>query len=424
MKIKHLLPVFAGYALIAFASLTAAAQVGRLEGDVIKADTKEPIPNAEVLIERTDIKGSYKASIDKKGHFLHAGVPLTGTYTIIVSAPGCEPTFLTGIRPTQINEPIKIELRPGDGRKLTADDVKKMQAGAPKGGQQMSAADSKKAQEDYEKKRAEIESKNKKMMEEHDAMKKLFEQGQQLAANKDYSGAITAYNEAGKLDPEQDAVWANLALALYNRGVTSYNESTKDLTNTAKRDAAKQDFNDSANASGKALALVEPRLSDPAKAAQAKKQKAQYLKIKADAEGLLAKRLFVPEMIEPAVQDYRAAAELAETPADKVKFQLTAAEVYFDSGKAEEAVAAYSAIIEANPDNLDAIYKLGLAYASVAKFQESANTFQKFLDKAPESDPRVPEVKVVLKDLIVGNNLQPPKSEPDKRKAAPAKRKP
>ncbi|MGH9935250.1 MAG: carboxypeptidase regulatory-like domain-containing protein, partial [Blastocatellia bacterium] len=389
MKIKHLWSMFAGCALIAFASLTAAAQVGRLEGDVVKADTKEPIAGAEVQIERTDIKGSYPVKTDKKGHFLHAGVPLTGTYTLLVSAPGCEPTFLTGIRGSS-SEPLKIELRSGDGRKLTLADVKGMQANAPKGGQQMSSADQKKAMEEYEKKRAEVEAKNKKVTEEHEGMKKFFEQGQQLAANKDYAGAINAYNEAAKLDAEQDAVWANLSLALYNRGVTFYNESTKDMS---KRDPAKQDFNDAVNAVGKALAVVETRLGDPAKAADAKKNKAQYIKIRADAEGLLAKRLGVMEMVEPAVKDYREAAEMAATPADKVKFQLSAAEVYFDSGKAEEAVAAYTAIIEANPDNLDAIYKLGLAYASVAKFQESANTFQRFLDKAPETDGRVPEVK-------------------------------
>src|SRR5215813_13137862 len=98
MKIKHLFSVFAGCALIALASLTAMAQTGRLEGDVVKADTKEPIVGAEVQIERTDIKGSYPVKTDKKGHFLHAGVPYTGTYTILVSAPGCEPQFLTGIK--------------------------------------------------------------------------------------------------------------------------------------------------------------------------------------------------------------------------------------------------------------------------------------------------------------------------------------
>jgi tetratricopeptide (TPR) repeat protein len=190
------------------------------------------------------------------------------------------------------------------------------------------------------------------------------------------------------------------------------------------RDAAKQDFNDSVNAIGKAIALVEPQLGDPIKGAQAKKNKAQYLKIKADAEGLLAKRLGVSDMIEPAVADYLEAAELAEALGDKLKFQFNAAEVYYDSGKTEKAVAAFAAFIEANPDNIDAIYKLGLAYASVAKFQESANMFQKFLDKAPDNDPRVPEVKAVLRDLVVGNNLQPPKSEPGRKRPNPAQKKP
>ncbi len=421
MKIKNLLSAFAGCALIAFAALTVSAQVGRLEGDVIKADTKEPIPNAEVLIERTDIKGSYKASIDKKGHFLHAGVPLTGTYTILVSAPGCEPQFLTGIRAIN-SEPLKIELRPGDGRKLTMTDVKGIQANAPKGGQQqMSAADTKKAEEEYNKKRAEIESKNKKMMDEHEGMKKLFEQGQQMAANKDYTGAITAYNEAGKLDPEQQAIWANLALALYNRGVTYYNESTKDM---AKRDPAKQDFNDSVTAIGKAIALVEPQLSDPAKAPQAKKQKAQYVKIKADAESLLAKRLGVAEMADAANKDYLAAGELSDNPADKKSFALKGAETLREAGKNEEAVVALKAILETDPDNIDALYNLGLVYSNTEKtWQDAANILQKFVDKAPANDPRVTDAKSVIGYLIQGNNIVLPKSEADKKKA-PAKKKP
>jgi tetratricopeptide (TPR) repeat protein len=419
MKIKHLL---SAVAVIALASLTATAQTGRLEGDVVKADTKEPVVGAEIQIERTDIKGSYPVKTDKKGHFLHAGVPYVGTYTIIVSAPGCQPDFVQNVKGSQ-SEPIKFELRPGDGKKLTIADVKGMQANAPKGGQPMNAAEQKKMMEEYEKKRAEVDAKNKKMTEEHEAMKKRFEAGQQLMAAKDWNGAANEFGEAAKLDAEQQAVWQGLALALYNRGVTNFNESAKDPSNTSKRDAAKQDFNDSINAIGKAMALVEPLLNDPQKGAQAKKSKAAYLKSKADAEGLLAKKLGVMDMIEPAVKDYREVAESAETPEDKVKYQLSAAEVYFDAGKPEEAVTAYAGIIEASPDNLDAIYKLALAYASVAKFQESADTFQKFLDRAPETDGRVAEVKTVLKDLIVGNNLKPPKSEPA-RGRAPARKKP
>ncbi|HEV2664906.1 MAG TPA: carboxypeptidase-like regulatory domain-containing protein, partial [Blastocatellia bacterium] len=111
MKIKHVLLVVA---MTALASLTVAAQTGRIEGDVVKADTKEPIVGAEVQIERTDIKGSYPVKTDKKGHFLHAGVPYVGTYTIMVSAPGCQPDLVQNVKGSQ-SEPIKFELHPGDG---------------------------------------------------------------------------------------------------------------------------------------------------------------------------------------------------------------------------------------------------------------------------------------------------------------------
>src|SRR5262245_58118041 len=158
----------------------------------------------------------------------------------------------------------------------------------------MSAGDQKKAMEEYEKKRAEVESKNKKASEEHEAMKKRFEAGQQLMNAKDWKGAANEFAEAAKLDAEQKAVWQGLALALFNSGVTNYNESTKDptnTTNTAKREAAKQDFNESINAIGKALALNEPELNDQQKGAQAKKSKVSFLKSKADAESLLATKL-------------------------------------------------------------------------------------------------------------------------------------
>jgi tetratricopeptide (TPR) repeat protein len=419
MKIMKLMSVFISCALVSLAAMSVFAQVGRIEGSVVKKGTTEPIVGAEVQIARTDIKGNYDVKTDKKGVFLHAGVPYVGTYTIIISAPGFAPYFMTGIRPT--GEVMKVELEPGDGRKLTLDDVKKMQS-SPGGSaqKQMSAAEMKKAQEEYDKKKAEIEAQNKRNKEDFENMKKFFEQGQQLAANKDYNGAVTAYNEAAKIDPEQQAIWANLALALYNRGVTNLNESLKDVS---KRDLAKQDFNDSINAVGKALALVEPQLADPAKGAQAKKSKSQYLKIKADSESLLARRLGAGDMAAAAVKDYKEAGDLSDNPADKKNFELKGAETLFDSGKAEEAVAAYQGILTSDPENIEALYKLGLAYASVAKFQDSANTLQKFLDKAPETDPRVPEVKAVIKDLVVGNNLQPPKSEPS-RGRAPAKRRP
>ncbi|MBO0859127.1 MAG: carboxypeptidase regulatory-like domain-containing protein [Chloracidobacterium sp.] len=424
MKIKHLMSAFACCAMIALASLVAAAQTGRLEGDVVKADTKEPIVGAEVQIERTDIKGSYPVKTDKKGHFLHAGVPYVGTYTIMVSAPDCQPDFAQGVKGSQ-TDPIKFELHSGDGKKLTLADIKGLQANAPKGGQpQMSAADQKKAIEENQKQRAEIEAKNKKMIEEHEAMKKHFESGQQLMASKDWNGAANEFGEAAKMDAEQQAVWQGLALALYNRGVTSFNEYTKDPANNgSKKDAAKQDFNDSINSIGKALALVEPVLNDPQKGAQAKKSKTTYLKSRADAEYLLSAKLGVAEMAEAAVKDYQGAIALTDNPAEKTTFSLKAAQTFYDSAKYDEAISAYQALLQTDANNIEALYWLGLSYVGKEKFQDAANTLQKFIDLAPATDPRVADTKPVIQSLVVGNNLQPPKSEPSKGKAG-AKKKP
>jgi tetratricopeptide (TPR) repeat protein len=287
----------------------------------------------------------------------------------------------------------------------------------------MSAADQKKAMEEYQKKRDEIESKNKKMTEEHEAMKKRFEAGQQLMGAKDWNGAANEFTEASKLDAEQPAVWQGLALAVYNRGVTNYNESTKDPTNASKRDAAKQDFNESINAISKALALIEAQLTDPQKGAAAKKSKASFLKNKADAESLLATKLGVMDMADAAVKDYKEAGALSDNPAEKGAFELKCAQTYYDSGKMDEAVSAYQALLQADASNIEALYWLGLAYASQGKFQDSANTLQKFIDTAPANDSRVEGTKSVIKDLVVGNNLQPPKSEPAKGRT-PAKKKP
>ena len=419
MRINKAWSAMLGGLVVSMAVITATAQVGRLEGDVTKVGSAEPVVGAEVQIVRTDIKGNYNVKTDKKGHFLHAGVPYVGTYTLIISAEGCAPYFMTSIRPT--GELMKVELQNGDGRKLTFDEVKAIQKAGPAGPaaqqKQLTAAEIKKQQEEYEKKRQEIE----KQKADFDSMKKFFEQGQQLAANKDYPGAITAYTEASKLDPEQEAVWANLSLALYNRGVVGLNESLRDVS---KRDIAKQDFTDAIGAIDKALALAETKLADPAKGAAAKKAKSQYLKIKADSESLLARRLGVMEMADSAVRDYRDAAANSEVPTDKINFDLKGAETLYESGKIEEAVAMYQAILTVDANNIEGLYKLGLAYAALAKFQDSANTLQAFVDRAPAEDPRVAEAKVVIKDLIVGNNLEPPKSLDKKGGKAPARKKP
>jgi tetratricopeptide (TPR) repeat protein len=432
MKFKQVIMALAAVWMTVLTAAGASAQVGRIEGDVKKEGSDEPIVGALVDIVRTDIKGDYPVKSDKKGHFLHAGVPYSGKYTLLVSAEGFQATFYSDIRPT--GEPITIKLSPGDGKRLTIEDLKKAQAavgaavpgtggtsatgggaGAKAAPPAKNAAEVKKQQEEFEKAKAA----NEKAKGDFENMKKKFAEGLDLAKNKNYDGAITAFKDAVVLDPEQHVVHANLALALYNRGATQMNAGQKD--------PAKQDFNDSVQAANKAIALVEPQVADPQKGAEAKKNKSSYLKIRADSESVLGMRLGDGAAAEAAAKDYREAASLTDDAEAKKQYELKAANTLFESGKSEEAIKAYTEILQSDPNSLDGLYKLGLAYAGAGKFQDSANTLQKFLDHAPENDARVPEVKAVIKDLVVGNNLTPPKAEPAKggsKSAAGAKRKP
>ncbi len=416
MKIRHIFTAVAGCALIALASVSAFAQVARIEGTVVKANTTEPIVGAEVQIVRTDIKGNYNVKSDKKGGFLHAGIPLTGTYTIIVSAPGFQPSFFSSVRPG--GEPIKFDLNPGDGSKLTIDDIKRVQTSAPTAGaggsgasggnqKQPSAAEIKKAQEEYEKKRAE----NEKLKSDHEGMKKLFDQGRQLAQNKDYTGAVTAFNEAAKLDADQQAVWANLSLAFFNRGATQLN--------AGQRDPAKQDFADSVNAASKAISLLDAQTTDPAKAndPNLKKNKIDYINLRIKPATVLAERFGDAAQSETMVKDYQTIIDLSDDPETKKTTKAKIAQVYFQLGKLPESTAIYEEILKADPNNLDSLYGLGLSYSlDPSKSKDAAALWQKFLEKAPADDSRVAMVKEGIQTLGVPQMPTPKADEKGRRR--------
>lgn len=427
MKIKNLLSAVLGCALLTLLSVSAFAQVGRIEGDVLKAGTTEPIVGAEIQIVRTDIKGNYPVKSDKKGHFLHAGVPFVGTYTIIVSAEGCEPAFFSGVRPDK--EPLKFELRPGDGRKLTIDDVKKASGGGGGGGgnaaagapPKMSEAEKKKAEEEYKKAVADREE-----AEKYNAsiavINAKLKEGNDAMTRNDFGAAVTAFKEAVTANPTIHISQGNLAIALQKRAVKQFNEGN--------RDGAKQDFLDSIAACNKAIEGLEAQEKDPKQKndpVQNKGNRRTYLVVRAESEAILGGKYFDGPQAEAAVKDYNDIAELTDDPIKKKEFPIKGAKVLFDAGQTDSAIAAYQKILEADPSNIEGWHGIGLAYANAGKFKESADSLQTFVEKAP-NDPRAAEAKAVIAELVRGNNLPPPKSLDDgKRKgsaAAPAKKKP
>jgi tetratricopeptide (TPR) repeat protein len=282
----------------------------------------------------------------------------------------------------------------------------------------MSEEEMKKAKEEFEK--------AKKDREEAEKYNASIEQinvhlkaGNEAMAKNDFTAAITSFKEAVTLNPDIHLSLGNLGIALQKRAVGQFN--------AGNRDAAKQDFLDSIEAMNKALTSLDAQEKDTKlknDPVQNKNSRRTYYVVKAESEAILGGKFLDAAQAEAAVKDYQTVADLTDDPAKKKEYPLKGAKVLFDAGKVEESIVAYQKILETDADNIDALYELGLAYANVAKFQESANTLQKFLDKAPETNPRVAEVKSVIAELIRGNNIQPPKSEPARGSRGPAKRKP
>src|SRR6476620_3771159 len=120
--------------LVASAAATSFAQVGELRGHVWlqQADgQKVPLADANIDVFRMDLKAEYKTKTNKKGEFVFAGLPLVGTYTVAASHLTAQPNFVTGIKPGR--DTPEVVVVPGDGKRLTLEELKGATAKAPSG---------------------------------------------------------------------------------------------------------------------------------------------------------------------------------------------------------------------------------------------------------------------------------------------------
>lgn len=448
---KYFFGALAVAVLLSFASISAVAQVGELRGTVMmkQADgQKVPLADAQIDVFRTDIKGEYKTKTNKKGEWVFAGIPFVGTYVVSASHPTASPNFMPGVKAGR-GVPVELEVTPGDGRRLTLDEIKKAGGAtaaptAPSGGSGNtgggggggeSEADKAKRDE-LLKKNKEIEEGNKKIEAANATIARTFKAGNEAlaaatAAGKNsevaiqkYDEAVTQFDEGLAADPEQPAILTNKAVALKGRGVQKYNTavSTKldDAAKSAFIEGAKSDFKAAADASTKAVTLLkaQPVPTDPAELQRYNGNK--YAAMITQAESM---RLFVSKVdgtqAANGVTAYKDYIAIETDPVKKARAQLDMAQMLMDSGAPDKALAEYEAILAANPDNADANFGAGMAlYAQQdkAKYQDAANYLQKFVDKAPAGHQFKDEAKLILDDMKANQNVTPDKKAPPKRR--------
>jgi hypothetical protein len=195
---KSFFAIFATVALLSTASV-ACAQTGELRGHVTmnQADgTKVPASDVVIDVFRTDISGKYNTKTNKKGEFVFAGLPYVGDYAIGASHPSARPTYLPGVKVGR-GADYEITLSPGDGKRLTLDEIKAAEkgfgrtgaSGTPAAGSSGEKVDKAKAEE-LARKNAEIEAKNKKIEEANtvvNAKVRGFESARSRALQRRYN---------------------------------------------------------------------------------------------------------------------------------------------------------------------------------------------------------------------------------------------
>ncbi len=339
--------LFCGAAL--FLSTAAMAQTTAIEGNV-KGEDGNGIKDALIKIERLDIKGNYKVKTDKKGHYIHAGLPL-GTYKISVEVDGQQRDVVNNVR-TGLGDPKVVDFNLQEQKQRQVAINKAAESGQLTKEQERSlTSEQKEAIEKQMKERQATLAKNK-------ALNDAFNAGREAMNAKQYDVATQQFAKAAEMDPNQHVVWAQLADAYSAYGATKTGQEQTDLY-------------------AKAMESFE-------KAIVLKPDDAAYLN---NYGLLLARAKKVPE----AEAQLTKAAQLDPPNAGKYYYNLGA--VLQNTSQYDAAVEAFKKATEADPNHADAQYWYATALSSKISMSADgkvqappgmAEALQKYLELKPD----------------------------------------
>jgi tetratricopeptide (TPR) repeat protein len=425
---KHVCRAFILTGLVVAAAVNILAQTGELRGRVFMQQpdvSKEPLAGAQIDVFRVDLPARYSARTDQQGNFVFAGLPFVGKFVVAASHPMAKPNFVADVR-LGSGAPVEIVLTPGDGKRLTLDEI--TAGDAPQGTNSPQNSTS----EEIARKNAEIDAANKKITEANETVSRTFAAGNQALgaaaatsksgasaeAIRQYTLAISQYDEGLAADADQPAILTNKAVALKSRGVERFNmavgsKTYNDGEKTEALAAAKNDFRLAAQVAGNAVAMLKSQTVPTDAADLDRYNKNKYAALLTWAESM---RLFVSKA-DPTQADAGAAAfrdyiAIEPDPAKRAKAHLDMAQMLLDAGEAEPALAEFRAILKTEPNNPRANLGAGLAVYSLGDrgpFKEAVTYLQHFVDVAPDSDPMKADAKAVLTELRSTQDLPPTK---------------
>jgi tetratricopeptide (TPR) repeat protein len=437
-------PFFLSCLLLLAASVLTSAQTLPVGGtvEVAKADgTREPVAGALIEVYRTDIKaGAPSAKTGKKGDFAFVGLPFGGTYTFAISAPGCAPTVLPGVKAGQ--EKLVITLTPGDGSKISEIDARN--GAGPKSTGTSSGeltADQKKEQAEYERKKAEIEAKNKNIETGDAIARQASKDGTAALEAKNFDLAIASFDKGIEAVPDfvgsTPVLLNGKMIALKSRGFNVYREGAAiadPASRRAKYEIANKDYDAALVAFGQAMDVVK-KAEPPADAVETKRRETLTSELYALATEIHRLKAVGNVDTSKGAEAYTlitAYIPLETDPAKKLIAQMTLGDIMRLTGDFGKAVEAYRQVLAVKPDHPEAMAGLGLSLFAQgaaatpedkAMEQEGLNFMQKYTEIAPVSatdSQTVKDLKVSVKETV--EYLKAQKMTPQKLPSTPKKK--
>jgi tetratricopeptide (TPR) repeat protein len=373
--------IFGSLCFLLFAG-ASWAQITAIEGDV-KGPDGQPVKGAQILIERQDMKGTYKgAKTDKKGHYIYNGLPLGGTYTVSISIDGQKRDETKNIRPGLGDPtPVNFDLKAAAQQQQAAQQAAAGGAAPTAEQERGMSKEQKEALDKQAKENAEIIAKNK-------ALNDTFNAGKDALAAKNYDAAVAAFQKGTELDPMQNVIWANLADAYIGLAGTK---------NGADQEAA---LDKALDAYTKAIAL---KPDNPA------------------YHNNYALTLAKAKKFDQAQEELNKAAQLDPPQAGRYYYNLGA--VYINAGQSGPAEAAFKKAIEVNPDYADAQYQYASALSAKLTTTSDGKVIappgmKDALDKYLQLEP-MGQFADAAKGLLaaIGETVQTNYTNPDAKKA-------
>jgi Tfp pilus assembly protein PilF len=389
MRFRNLAMAAAGVALFAFA---AFAQVITLEGTVTGDDGK-PLQGAIIKLQRTDIKANYQTKSDKKGHWLHAGLPLGGTFTITCEVNGKEVDKINGVRTSGQVQPVDFDLRKTKAAAQQQQQALQQAAETGQVSKELERGMTKEQKEALDKAMKQREE----QMKKSSALNTAFNEGMTALQNKQWDAAVASLTKAAEVDPNQMAVWAQLAEAYMGQSQGKTGAEFEAATGKAQE------------AYQKALALKPddaPLHNNYGRA-------------------LAASRKF-PE----AQAEMKKAAELDPTNAGRYYYNLGA--LLVNAGQSDPAGEMFKKAIEIDPNYADAYYQYGITLMAKANLDQATGkvtpapgtleAFQKYLDLQP-TGTYAPQAKEMLTTLggAIETQFKNPNAKQDSKKTTKKK---